>query len=117
MEVNIYGIKNCDTMKKAFSFLEGKGIAYNFIDYKKHKPDERLLVRFAEKVGFESLINKKGTTYRKLKDEDKQGLEVEATALVILGEHSSMIKRPIIEFPDGTLIIGFDEEKIISKLK
>lgn len=117
MEVNIYGIKNCDTMKKAFVFLEGKGVAYNFIDYKKHKPDERLLVRFADKVGFESLINKKGTTYRKLKEEDKQTLEVETTALALLGEQSSMIKRPIIEFPDGTLLVGFDEEKINSKLK
>jgi arsenate reductase (glutaredoxin) len=103
-------------MKKAFAFLEAKGIAYEFVDYKKHKPDEQLLVRFADKVGFASLINKKGTTYRKLSEEDKEELEVEAKALALLGSQSSMIKRPIIEFPDGSLVVGFDEAEISQKL-
>jgi arsenate reductase (glutaredoxin) len=116
MEVIIYGIKNCDTMKKTFNFLEEHDIKYSFIDYKKQAPDEKLLVRFASKVGFEALINKKGTTYRKLSDEEKFQLEKESDALALLGSKSSMIKRPIVEFPNGDLILGFEPEAILKKI-
>jgi arsenate reductase (glutaredoxin) len=116
MSLKIYGIKNCDTMKKTFHFLEENGIEYNFIDYKKQAPDAGLLVRFASKVGFEALVNKKGTTYRKLTDEEKSQLEKEADALALLGSKSSMIKRPIVEFPNGDLILGFEPEAILKKI-
>ena len=116
MQVRVYGIKNCNTMKKTFDFLELEGIEYEFVDYKKHAPDGALLVRFADKVGYEALINKRGTTYRKLEDEDKKELETEKSALVVLAEKSSMIKRPIIEFPNGEIVLGFEPEKIKEQL-
>lgn len=116
MELKIYGIKNCSTMKKTFDFLDEKGVEYVFTDYKKEAPDANLLVKFAEKVGFEKLINKKGMTFRKLSEEEKAKLESEKDALAILSQKSSMIKRPIIQFPDGDLILGFDPDGIESKL-
>jgi len=116
MELKVYGIKNCSTMKKTFDFLESEGIGYDFTDYKKKAPDASLLVKFAEKVGFEKLINKKGMTYRKLTEEEKAKLESEDTALALLSDKSSMIKRPIVLFPDGEIILGFDPEAIKEKL-
>ncbi|MCL6261691.1 Spx/MgsR family RNA polymerase-binding regulatory protein [Aquiflexum sp. TKW24L] len=116
MELKIYGIKNCDTMKKTFDFLKENGIEYIFIDYKKQAPDAQLLVRFASEVGFEALVNKKGTTFRKLTDEEKSQLETETDALALLSTKSSMIKRPIIEFPNGDLILGFEPEAILKKI-
>ncbi|MCR9017196.1 Spx/MgsR family RNA polymerase-binding regulatory protein [Aquiflexum gelatinilyticum] len=116
MTLKIYGIKNCNTMKKTFDFLKENGIEYIFIDYKKQAPDASLLLRFASKVGFEALVNKKGTTYKKLTDEEKSLLEKESDALALLGTKSSMIKRPIVEFPNGDLILGFEPEAILKKI-
>lgn len=116
MDIRVYGIKNCNTMKKTFEFLDEKKVDYQFIDYKKQAPDASLLVRFADKIGFENLINKRGTTYRKLSEEEKQLLEKEKSALALLSEKSSMIKRPIVEFPSGELVLGFEPEKIEQKL-
>lgn len=116
MNLRVYGIKNCNTMKKTFDFLENEGIKYEFVDYKKKAPDTELLNAFADKVGFEALINKKGTTYRKLEDREKKLLEKKEAALAILTEKSSMIKRPIVEFPDGSLILGFEPEQIKGKI-
>ncbi len=117
MNVVVYGIKNCDTMKKTFKFLEEKGIEYSFVDYKKQTPDEGLMVRFADKVGFSALINKRGTTYRKLTEEEQSLLENEEGALSLLITKSSMIKRPIIEFPDESILLGFEPEQITGKLQ
>jgi len=116
MPLKIYGIKNCDTMKKTFTFLEENGIEYEFIDYKKHAPDNSLLKRFTLQVGLESLVNKKGTTYKKLTDEEKYSLDKENTAFALLIAKSSMIKRPIVEFPDGHLILGFEPDAILEKI-
>ena len=116
MQLRIYGIKNCNTMKKTFDFLESEGIEYEFVDYKKQAPSAALLVKFADKVGFKSLINKRGTTYRKLDDADKEKLESEKSALAVLTEKSSMIKRPIVEFPNGDLVLGFEPEEIKGKM-
>lgn len=116
MQLRIYGIKNCNTMKKTFDFLESEGIEYEFVDYKKQAPSAALLVKFADKVGFEALINKRGTTYRKLDDADKEKLESENSALAVLAEKSSMIKRPIVEFPNGDLVLGFEPEEIKGKM-
>ena len=116
MELKVYGIKNCNTMKKTFDFLEGEGIVYEFTDYKKSAPDAGLLVKFADKVGFEKLINKKGMTYRQLLEEEKAQLESKNEALALLSKKSSMIKRPIVQFPDGSLVLGFEPEAIKEKL-
>ena len=116
MALKVYGIKNCDTMKKTFSFLDEKGVSYEFIDYKKQKPTQELLEGFLAKTPLESLVNKQGTTYRKMDDSQKVQLEKKDTALPVLIENSSMIKRPVITYPDGSLTLGFVPEKIIEKL-
>lgn len=115
MGINVFGIKNCNTMKKTFQLLEGEGINYRFIDYKKAKPSKELLESFLEKVGLEDLINKRGLTYRKLTEDQKSLLDQKETALPILMDKSSMIKRPIIQFPSGDLIIGLQEKEILEK--
>lgn len=116
MSIKVYGIKNCDTMKKAFSFLDEKGFSYEFIDYKKQKPSQELLESFLAKTSLETLVNKQGTTFRKMEDSQKKALEKAETALPILIENSSMIKRPVITYPDGSLTLGFVPEKISEKL-
>ena len=116
MSFKVYGIKNCDTMKKTFTFLEEKGVAYEFIDYKKQKPTVELLDGFLSKTTIASLVNKQGTTYRKMDDSQKNGLEKKETALPILIENSSMIKRPAIVYPDGSLTLGFVPEMIEGKI-
>ena len=104
-------------MKKTFDFLESNKVDYEFVDYKKTHPSLLLLEKFDLRVGFEELINKKGSTYRKLTEEEKLKLSRRDSALEILQGKSSMIKRPIIEFADGELSLGFDPEKITNKTK
>ncbi|MDX5337968.1 MAG: Spx/MgsR family RNA polymerase-binding regulatory protein [Cyclobacteriaceae bacterium] len=103
-------------MKKAFDFLNEKGVSYEFIDYKKQKPTAKLLQSFLEKTNLSALVNKQGTTYRKMDESQKADLEKEKTAIPLLVENSSMIKRPVIIYPDGSLTLGFDPEKIEEKL-
>ncbi|MEB2784791.1 Spx/MgsR family RNA polymerase-binding regulatory protein [Algoriphagus persicinus] len=117
MSIKVYGIKNCNTMKKTFDFLTEKGVAYDFIDYKREKPDAALLEGFLKKTDLASLVNKKGTTYRKMSDEQKSALENEETAIPILEENSSMIKRPVIVYRNGSLTLGFDPEAIERHLR
>lgn len=116
MSVKVYGIKNCNTMKKAFDFLQEKGVEYDFIDYKKQKPTKELLESFLSKTDLDSLINRKGTTFRKLDDQTKESLNNSSKALEILVDHSSMIKRPVIVYPNGELTLGFDPEAISAHL-
>lgn len=117
MSIKVYGIKNCNTMKKTFDFLIEKGVDYDFIDYKKQKPDAVLLESFLKETELSLLVNKKGTTYRKMSDAEKMALENEETAIPILEENSSMIKRPVIIYNDGSLTLGFDPEMIEKKLQ
>ena len=116
MSVKVYGIKNCNTMKKAFDFLQEKGVAFEFFDYKKQKPTAELLHVFLEKTELSKLVNKQGTTYRKMSDAQKEALEVQKSAIPILIENSSMIKRPVIVYSDGSITLGFDQEEIASKI-
>ncbi|WP_422013120.1 ArsC family reductase [Reyranella sp.] len=105
----IYGIKNCDTMKKARAWLDGKGVAYEFHDYKKAGIERDRLEGWARKVGWETLLNRAGTTFRKLSDAEKQGLtEIKAIELMIA--QPSMIKRPVLE-AGGKLLVGFKPEQ------
>lgn len=108
MSLKIYGIKNCDTMKKTFQLLQEKGITYEFIDYKKKAPDAALLSSFAEELGYDTLVNRKGSTFRQLSDAEKALMDSPTTGLPILLQKSSMIKRPIALFPDGSVVAGLD---------
>lgn len=103
--VTIYGIKACDTMKKARDWLEGHGVAYSFHDYKAVGVDRAVLEGWAKQVGWELLLNKSGTTFRKLPDADRAGL-TEAKAIGLMLAQPSMIKRPVLDV-DGKLTVGF----------
>ncbi|HEX7005869.1 MAG TPA: ArsC family reductase [Alphaproteobacteria bacterium] len=107
--VTIYGIKNCDTMKKARAWLDAHGVAYGFHDYKAAGIEHAVLERWAREVGWETLLNRAGTTFRKLPDKDKQGL-TEAKALALMAAQPSMIKRPVLDV-GGELLVGFKPEQ------
>jgi len=106
--VTIYGIKNCDTMKKARAWLDGHGVAYAFHDYKAAGIERGVLQGWARTVGWETLLNRAGTTFRKLPDRDKDGL-TETKALALMLAQPSMIKRPVLDV-GGKLIVGFKPE-------
>lgn len=108
MSVTIFGIKNCDTMKKARAWLDGHGVAYDFHDYKAAGIDKAHLARWAKQVGWETLLNRAGTTFRKLPDADKEGL-TESKAIALMLAQPSMIKRPVLE-KGATLLVGFRPE-------
>jgi Spx/MgsR family transcriptional regulator len=101
----IYGIKNCDTMKKAREWLDGHGIAYAFHDYKSAGIDKDKLRQWAGKVGWDALLNRAGTTFKKLPEADKEGL-TETKALALMLAQPSMIKRPVLE-AGGKILVGF----------
>jgi len=106
--IAIYGIKNCDTMKKARIFLEKKGVAYDFHDYKVEGIERARLEGWAGKVGWETLLNRAGTTFRKLPEKDKEGL-TEKKAIALMLAQPSMIKRPVLE-AGGKILVGFRPE-------
>lgn len=103
----IFGIKNCDAMKKTFGWLAERDIAYEFHDYKKFGvPRERLLA-WCRAAGWNSLLNTKGSTWRKLSPE-QQAVSTQAMAVTLMMDHPSVIRRPVIETPGGGVLIGFD---------
>ena len=106
MAVRIYGIKNCDTMKKAFAWLEAHGVAYEFHDYKKAGVPPGKLEAWAAKAGWQKLVNSRGPTWRKIPEAEKAGLD-ERKALALLEKNTSAIKRPIVE-AGARLLVGFD---------
>ncbi|MCJ7995170.1 ArsC family reductase [Rhizobium cremeum] len=108
MPTTIYGIKNCDTMKKARLFLDGRGVDYAFHDYKASGIDRTHLERWCREAGWETVLNRAGTTFRKLPDAARENLD-EARAIDLMLEQPSMIKRPVLE-RDGRLLIGFNPE-------
>jgi len=109
MAVTIYGIKNCDTMKKAFAFLDRHKIDYAFHDYKSKGMEREKLEAWAKKAGWEILLNRAGTTFKKLPDNDKAGLS-EKKAIALMLKQPSMIKRPVIE-SGAKLLVGFKPEE------
>src|SRR5690606_26904672 len=106
-----------DTMKKTFQLFEREKVGYQFVDYKKVSPNEALLLHFLERCSLDDLINKRGTTYRKLGDESKELLKSRETAIPLLINHSSMIKRPIVQFPNGKIVIGLQEKELFESMK
>ena len=109
MPITIYGIKNCDTMKKARAWLDTRGVDYAFHDYKSAGIDKDKLERWAKKVGWETLLNRAGLTFKKLPDKDKEGL-TEKKALALMLKQPSMIKRPVLDLGGGKLLVGFKPE-------
>lgn len=109
MTVRFYGIPNCDTVKKARSWLDAQGIAFAFHDYKKAGIDAATLGAWADRVGWEKLINRAGTTFRKLPDAEREGLD-RARAIALMVANPSCIKRPVVEHPGG-LLVGFKPDE------
>lgn len=105
MGVTMYGIKNCDTIKKARTWLDTQGIAYDFHDYKASGIDRSSLEKWVDALGWEVLLNRAGTTFRKLPDADKAGLDA-AKAIELMLAQPSMIKRPVLD-DGGRLLVGF----------
>lgn len=107
MTIAFYGIPNCDTVKKARKWLEAQGIDYAFHDYKKEGADPAKLERWIAAAGWEKVLNRAGTTFRKLPEEDKADLDA-AKAVTIMEANPSTIKRPVVEYSGGVLV-GFKE--------
>jgi arsenate reductase (glutaredoxin) len=108
-QVTIYGIVNCDTMKKARAWLDSHSAAYEFHDYKKVGIDRSRLESWSKKVGWETLLNRAGTTFRNLPDADKQGID-ERKAIDLMLAQPSLIKRPVLDLGGGKLLVGFKPE-------
>jgi len=109
MKITIYGIKNCDTMKKARAWLDKRGVDYAFHDYKTAGIERAQLEQWAKQVGWETLLNRAGTTFRKLPDKDKNGIDAKKAIALMLRE-PSMIKRPVLDLGRGKLLVGFAPE-------
>lgn len=115
MTITIYGIKNCDTMKKARAWLDGHKVAYDFHDYKAAGIERKRLENWCKEVGWEILLNRAGTTFRALPDADKTGL-TEKKAVTLMLAQPSMIKRPVLDL-GGQLLVGFKPEIYAAGIK
>ncbi len=115
MTLTLYGIPNCDTVKKARTWLDAQGLGYAFHDYKKAGADAAKLAAWCEAAGWEKVLNRAGTTFRKLPDADKADLN-QAKAVTLMVANPSCIKRPIVEHPGGVLV-GFKEADWAAALK
>ena len=113
--VTIYGIKNCDTMKKARAWLDSHGVKYHFHDYKSEGIGKDILKAWSEELGWEVLLNRAGTTFRKLPDADREGLS-EKKALALMAEQPSMIKPPVLDLGKKRLV-GFKPEIYAKEVK
>ncbi len=107
MSITLYGIPGCDTVRKARAWLDARGIAHVFHDYKKLGADPARLAGWADQAGWERLLNRSGTTFRKLPEEERAGIDA-GKAVRLMAAHPSCIKRPVVEHPGG-LLIGFSE--------
>lgn len=109
MTIDVYGIPNCDTVKKARVWLDAKGVGYTFHDYKKEGADPVKLAAWCDSAGWEKVFNRAGTTFRKLPDADKADLDAKK-AVAVMAANPSCIKRPVVEYPGG-ILVGFKEAK------
>lgn len=114
MTITLYGIPNCDTVKKARTWLDARGTAYQFHDYKKAGADPARLAAWAKAVGWERLLNRAGITFRKLPEADREGLD-EARAIALMAANPSCIKRPVVEHAGG-LLVGFKPDEWAASL-
>jgi len=104
----VYGISNCDTVKKARAWLAERGLVYSFHDYKKLGVPPDRLAAWEKAVGWEKLLNRQGTTWRKLDAGVQASARDAASAMIVMQAHASVIKRPVVEWPDGQVTVGFD---------
>jgi arsenate reductase len=114
--MTIYGIPNCDTVKKTMDWFKKNKIKYEFHDYKKEGITKAKLEAWSKKVGWEVLLNKKGTTWRKLAPVEQEKVTTQAAAIKVMMENNSMIKRPVVEAGEK-LLVGFNETDFIKQLK
>jgi len=120
--IKVFGIKNCDTMKKAFAWLTENGIAYEFIDYKKAGIAEAHLADWSARAGWETLLNKRGLTWKKLSEDERAGLALPTVAvdgekaLKLMAQYPSLIKRPVLD-SGSQLVVGFTPENYAEQLK
>ena len=114
-KVILFGIKNCDTMKKAFNWLSENGVAYEFTDYKKAGVAAAHLADWSQRAGWETLLNKRGLTWKKLTDAERTDVN-ETKAIELMTQHPSLIKRPVLD-TGRQLIIGFTPENYAEQLK
>ena len=108
MTITLYGIPNCDTVKKARAWLDGQGVAYQFHDFKKAGVPQAGLQRWLAAAGWQTLLNRKGTTWRKLDEAAQAAAADEAGAAALMKAQPSVIKRPVVEWADGAVTVGFD---------
>lgn len=111
----VFGIRNCDTMKKAFAWLEANGVAYAFVDYKKAGVAQDRLPDWKCRAGWKKLLNTRGLMWKKLSDAERADVD-EAKALQLMAQYPSLIKRPVVE-AGGALLVGFDPETFARHLK
>jgi len=107
----VYGIKNCNTVKTALAWLKDKNVAFDFHDYKTKGITEAKLKSWSKQIGWESLVNKKGTTWRQLDESVQKKITSEATAIALMKDKTSVIKRPLIEHNEKVIVLGFDENQ------
>lgn len=110
MTIHLFGIPNCDTVKKARTWLGAQGCDYTFHDYKKEGADPEHIAAWIAAAGLDVVVNRKGTTFRALPDEDKEKAADSHTAVALLVQHPSIIKRPIAQYPGG-ILVGFKEDE------
>ena len=103
----LHGIPNCDTVKRARAWLEDRGFEHRFHDFKKGGVPEEALDRWIEQLGWQALLNRQGTTWRKLSDDEKEGVIDAPSARAAMRAHPSLIRRPIVEWPNGEISVGF----------
>ncbi len=108
--IDVYGIPNCDTVKRARTWLDGQGLAYTFHDFKKQGVPDAALARWLAAVGWEPLVNRRGTTWRQLDEAARQAVVDADAAAAALRAHPSLVKRPVVEWADGAVTVGFDAE-------
>lgn len=113
--LTVFGIKNCNTMKKAFDWLDNHHVSYEFHDYKKSGISEKKLREWFKQKGRDALINRKGTTWRKLPAETQAGITDDTSAIVLMQAHTSLIKRPLIEEDGRIVMLGFEEQAYAEK--
>ena len=106
----LYGIPNCDSVKRARAWLDDRGVAHRFHDFKKNGVPTEHMAEWFKQLGWESLLNRQGTTWRKLDDATKASVTDARSAEAVMVAHASLIKRPVVEWPDGTVTVGFTSE-------
>lgn len=107
--ITLYGIPNCDTVKRARAYLAARGAEVQFHDFKKQGVPAESLKRWLQAVGREKLVNRQGTTWRKLDAAQQARAATDDGALALMAEQASVIKRPVVQWPDGSITVGFDE--------